>query len=116
MAAGKYDFYIEQGATFNRTVVWKDSNEDPVNLTGYTARMQVRKAVTSPTTILDLTTENSKIALGGALGTITLTLAPTDTETLETFCGVYDLELQSASGFVTRLLEGQITISREVTR
>jgi hypothetical protein len=116
MAAGKYDFYIEQGATFNRTIVWKDSSEDPVNLTGYTARMQVRKTVNSDTTILSLTTENGKIALGGALGTITLTLAPADTETLESFCGVYDLELKSGSDFVTRLLEGQVTISREVTR
>jgi hypothetical protein len=116
MAAGKYDFYIEQGATFNRTIVWKDGNEDPVNLSGYTARMQVRKTVTADTPILTLTTENGKITLGGSAGTVILTLAPSDTDSLETFCGVYDLELQSASGFVTRLLEGQVTISREVTR
>jgi hypothetical protein len=116
MVAGKYDFYIQQGATFNRTIVWKDGNEVPVDLNGYTARMQVRKTVTATAAILSLTTENGKITLGGNLGTIVLNLNPADTESLETFCGVYDLELQSASGFVTRLLQGQVTISREVTR
>lgn len=116
MSAGKYDFYIEQGATFNKTITWNDGNSVPVNLSGYTARMQIRKSFSSDTPILTLTTENGHIALGGALGTITLTLQAADTEPLETFCGVYDLELESASGFVTRLLEGQVTISREVTR
>lgn len=116
MAAGKYDFYIEQGATFNQPIVWKDSAGTPVNLTNYTARMQIRKTVNSSTTLLSLTTQNGKITLGGSAGTITLLLIPSDTTSLETFCGVYDLELQSSSGFVTRLLEGQITISREVTR
>ena len=34
MAAGTYDFEIEQGTTFNKEFLWKDVNEDPVNLTG----------------------------------------------------------------------------------
>ena len=43
MAAAQYDILIEQGATFSRTFVWKDSSEVAVDLTGYTARMQIRK-------------------------------------------------------------------------
>ena len=116
MAAGKYDFYIEQGATFDQEIVWRDSNNSPVNLTGYTARLQIRKSVTATTPILTLTAENGKITLGGSTGKVTLYLAPSDTSPLTAFSGVYDLELQSASGFVTRLLEGQVEISREVTR
>ena len=43
MAAGLYDITIEQGATFQMNLTWKDSTGSPVNITGYTARMQVRE-------------------------------------------------------------------------
>lgn len=116
MSAGYLDLYIEQGATYNQPIVWKDSSGVAVNLTGYTARMQVRKTISATTPIITLTTENGRITLGGANGTITLNITATDTAALEQFAGVYDLELQSYSGFVTRLLEGQVTVSKEVTR
>jgi hypothetical protein len=54
--------------------------------------------------------------LGGAAGTITLTISATDTAALTSGRGVYDLELVSGSGIVTRLLQGVATISRNVTR
>jgi hypothetical protein len=116
MAAAVYDFYIEQGATFYQPLVWKDSNDDPVDLTGYIARMQIRKTVKSPDPLISLTTENGRITLGGDQGTITLEIDADDTADFTTFCGVYDLEVEASDGTVTRLLEGQIEISREVTR
>ena len=42
MAAGKYTFYIEQGATTDFELVWKDSNSDPIDLSFYNGRMQIR--------------------------------------------------------------------------
>lgn len=116
MAAGNYDFYIEQGATFYQQIVWKDSAGDPIDLTGYTARMQLRKTVKATDVILSLTTENGRITLGGAEGTITLEVDAEDTADLTEFCGVYDLEVEASDGTVTRLLQGQIEVSREVTR
>lgn len=116
MSAGKYDFYIEQGATFYQPIVWKDENDDPVDLTGYTARMQIRKTVKSTDPLISLTTTNGRITLGGAQGTVTLEIAAEDTADFTTFCGVYDLEVEASDGTVTRLLEGQVEISREVTR
>ncbi len=116
MAAGIYDFYIEQGATFYQPLIWKDSNDDPVDVTGYTARMQIRKTVKSSDVLISLTTANGRITLGGAAGTVTLEISAEDTADFEIFCGVYDLELEALDGTVTRLLEGQIEISREVTR
>lgn len=116
MSAGIYDIYIEQGATYNQPLVWKDSSGTAVNVTGYTARMQIRKTVDATTIILTLTTENGRITVGGANGLITLLVSAADTAALTTFCGVYDLEVISPTGVVTRLLEGQVEVSKEVTR
>jgi hypothetical protein len=115
MAATTYDILIEQGATYSQLITYKD-NGVAVNLTGYTARMQVRATLESASTLVELTTANSRIALGGTAGTITLTISATDTAALTAGRGVYDLELVSGSGIVTRLLQGVATISRNVTR
>ena len=115
MSATTYDILIEQGATYSQVITYKESGV-AVNLTGYTARMQVRSTLESASTIVELTTANSRIALGGAAGTITLTISATDTAALTAGRGVYDLELVSGSGIVTRLLQGVATISRNVTR
>jgi hypothetical protein len=115
MAATTYDILIEQGATFSQVITYKD-NGVAVNLTGYTARLQVRATLESASTLIELTTANGRIALGGAAGTITLTIAAADTAALTAGRGVYDLELVSGSGIVTRLLQGVATISRNVTR
>ena len=115
MSATTYDILIEQGATFSQLVTYKESGV-PVSLVGYTARMQVRSTLESATTVVELTTANGRIALGGSAGTITLTISATDTAALTAGRGVYDLELVSGSGIVTRLLQGVCTISRNVTR
>ena len=115
MSATTYDILIEQGATYSQLVTYKESGV-AVNLTGYTARMQVRSTLESATSVVELTTANGRIALGGAAGTITLTISATDTAALTAGRGVYDLELVSGSGIVTRLLQGVATISRNVTR
>ena len=115
MAATTYDITIEQGATFSQVITYKESGV-AINLTGYTARMQVRSTLESATSVVELTTANSRITLGGAAGTITLTISATDTAALTAGRGVYDLELVSGSNIVTRLLQGVCTISRNVTR
>jgi hypothetical protein len=115
MAATTYDILIEQGATFSQVITYKD-NGVAVNLRGYTARMQVRATLEAATALIELTTANGRIALGGTAGTITLSISATDTEALTAGRGVYDLELVSGGGIVTRLLQGVATISRNVTR
>jgi len=112
--AGEYNFTIEQGATFNLLMTWKIDNV-AVNLIGYTARLQARIDVDETETILSLTT-GAGITLGGAAGTITLNQTATQTALLPKGEYVYDLELQSSGGIVTRLLQGELNISAEVTR
>lgn len=116
MTAAKYDMVIEQGADFVLPIIWQDATEAPLNLAGYTARMQARATVTSPIVLIDASTTNSLITITPATGTVTISIPAAQTAQFGWSNAVYDLELVSASGFVYRLLEGAITVVKEVTR
>ena len=88
----------------------------PFDLTGYTARMQIRETLESTTTLEELTTSNGGITLGGTAGTITLLLTATETAALTFETAVYDLEIVSGAGVVTRLMHGKVVLVDEVTR
>lgn len=114
--AGELNLVIEQGATFDPVFTWKDQNGLPINLTGFTARMQIRETVDSVAVLHELTTENGGLTLGGSAGTITVQISATDTAAFDFEQAVYDLEVEAANGGVTRLLRGFATLSKEVTR
>jgi len=116
MPAGKHDIYIEQGATWSLPLVWKTIDGTPIDISGFTARMHIRKKITDAVFVVDLTTENGGITLGGTEGTIDLFISALDSAAIAIKDGVYDLELVSGGGIVTRLLEGKATVSPEVTR
>jgi|Laugrefabdmm15sn_1035127.scaffolds.fasta_scaffold11175_4 hypothetical protein len=118
MAMGnQYNLVIQQGATLSLAITWKDSTGTAINLTGYTARMQARSTYDTATAILSLTSAAGDIVLGGVAGTITITASATVTAALTApWSGVWDLELVSGGGVVTRLLEGAASVSPEVTR
>jgi len=124
MLAGIYNITCQQGSTFSRTITLKYPDPasppaDPTYLlwdfTGYTARMQVRRTVDSSTIIISLTTENGRISLFGASGIMELNISAADTATI-TSSGVYDIEIISNAGVVSRILQGDFTLSQEVTR
>ena len=116
MPAVRFDFNIEQGAQFDRTLTWTDVNGDLINLTGFTAALQVRFKKSSPTTLMDMSTANGDIVLGGAAGTIQLKQTAAKTRLNTFLTAVYDLELTSSGGIPTRLFEGFFFNSLEVTR
>lgn len=113
--AGNYDIVIDQGATYSQVFTWKDSTGALISLVGWTARMQVRRRLPSTGTIIDCTTENGRIALGGVAGTITVTIAATDTDDMPVGSHVYDLELINGAT-VERLIMGSFTVRGETTR
>lgn len=108
-----YDLAIEQGATFARTFTWKDENGAAVDISGYTARMKIKDRV-GGSTIVSLT-NGSGITLGGAAGTVAILLSATATAAYTFQAAVWDLELVSAGGVVTRLEEGNVILKKEVT-
>lgn len=119
MAAGTYNIVAEQGARCIRSIVYEDSAGVLVNLTDYTARMQVRVQVHSTTTLLALTSAvGGGITLGGAAGTIEISISATTMAATPAGPYWYDLELLPAGveEDTLRLIEGRFTITREITR
>jgi molybdopterin-binding protein len=114
MVPGRYDMVCPQGSTFTKQLTYT-IDDVPVNLTGYTARMQVREKHESKTFVVELTTENGRITLGGSLGTIDLEIPASATTAIIAKDYVYDLEVVAGSN-VYRLIEGKFIVTPEVTR
>ena len=116
MTAGNNNFVIDQGADWFVTVVYKDSAGVAINLTGYTAALQIRDTYADSTTDLSLTSPSGGITITGATGTIAITATAAQTAAIPAGSYVYDLEITSSGGIVTRLIQGKISISPQVTR
>lgn len=117
MPAFKLNLKIDQGATFYKAVTWKTGQPpQAVDLTDCTARMHVRESLDALLVLLDLSTENGRIVLGGPTGAVALVVDATTTAALTWDSGVYDLEIIFPDGTVRRLLAGSVSVSPEVTR
>ena len=111
MAAGTYNFTIEQGATFSRLLTLKE-NDSVMNLTGYSAASQMRLSHDTSTVAGTIT---STITNASA-GQITLSMTSSATGAIEEGMYVYDIEITSGAGSVTRILQGKVTLTPQVTR
>ena len=114
MTPGRVNFLCPQGSTFNRRLTYK-IDDVPVNLNGYTSRLQVRESHYAQETIVALTS-GSGITLGGSAGTIDLLISASATAAFNAGNFVYDLEIQSTNGTIDRLIEGSFIVTPEVTR
>ena len=126
MAAGRYSFTIEQGATTNLQINWTDSSGSAIDLTGYHSRMQIRPGVESYVVFLSLSSslesDGTGINLSGSngetplqSGSLAIYISADSTEDLNFNEAYYDLEMVNGSE-VTRLLEGKVKLSKNVTR
>lgn len=114
------DLEIKQGATFRVTFAYQNPDGTPISLAGLSARMQARPSHSSDELILDLTV-GSGLTLDAAAGEVHVEVPATTTATLtqagQLRIGVFDVELfDSVTGEVTRLVEGRIRVTPEVTR
>jgi hypothetical protein len=110
---GRYNITAYQGATYDLSLSWSIGGT-AVNLTNYTAAMQVRTSYDSTTPVLSLT-NGSGITLGGTAGTIDISVSATTMGAIVAGQYLYDLELNSGSA-VTRLVQGNFSIEAQVTR
>ena len=110
-----YNTIIDQGADWYLTVTYENPNGTPINITSYTAALQIRSLPSDPTTVLSLST-GSGITITGATGTVAVHATATQTRAIDEGTYYYDLEITAPSGVVTRLVQGQVVVSAEVTR
>lgn len=127
MLAGNYNMTCQQGSTFTRLIELEQPDVvadptgntfEPFNLAGYSARMQVRRTIDSQNFLLELTTQNGSLTINpteGAENQIYIDVSASVTASVST-SGVYDLEIVSPDGTVSRVLQGTFTLSPEVTR
>ena len=122
MAAGKFNFVIEQGTTLDFDVEYKDSNNTAVDLSDYTGRMQIKDKIGGNTTHITLSSTLSPDNTGlnfaeASSGKIKVFISANSSSALDFSKAVYDLEIVSGSTFpvVTRLLQGNVTLDKEVT-
>jgi len=115
MLAGRYNgFGFTQSDTFTTAPVWK-INGTPVSVTGYTAKMSLRKSPNSSTSVFDFSTANGRIVTGTVDGKFTITASSTDTATIPAGTYYYDLEVTSPASVRTTLLSGVLTVAKQVT-
>jgi hypothetical protein len=107
---------VEKGATYRHTLIWKSSTGSPIDLTGCTAKMQVREEATAASVLLELSTTNHRIEITPLTGQLDFFVDDAVTDLLATEGGVYDLEIYHPNGDVTRLCQGTLPFSEEVTR
>ena len=108
--------WCEQGATFSLSITWTNPDGTPINITGASAKMQVRATKTSSNVILEASTTNGRITLGGSAGTVIFNIPASVTSLLSVGQYVYDLNITDSSGNITRLLEGAFFVDGEVTK
>jgi hypothetical protein len=109
---------VEQGATFTRVLNYTDSAGATVDLSSHSARMKIRKSVDS-STVLASWTSSTEITLAASNPNITISVAASATASLDwDGLAFYDFEVDDGGGtpVVTRLFEGRIELSKEVTR
>ena len=120
MQPANLDLTIYKGSTYSKLIQWKTGDPAvPVDLTGCTARMQIRKRVNDTEVLDTLTTENGKLTIYNASeGRLRIDISASQSSLYSFASGVYDLEIvyPAPSTTVYRILQGCVSVIPEVTR
>lgn len=114
--AAVHNLTIDQGSPFVQPFLIKNPDNSNKDLSGFTARMQFRVSVGNGYVYMDATTLNGKLLIDVPSSTVTINLSDEDTAGLYYSNYVYDIEIVDALGEPTRITQGNVFISSEVTR
>lgn len=107
--ADTIDLAIDQGTTFTVNFEVKDANNNVATLSNYTGAGQIRKQYNSNTAVSFAVTVNANGIVSAAL-----TANQTGSLTFDRY--VYDVEITSNTGVVSRIVQGTINVFPQVTR
>jgi hypothetical protein len=115
MALSTYDISADQGSDLDTLITYTNDVGTLINLTGCSARMQVRQFAGSSKPVLNLTS-SSGITLGGAAGTIRILISAAALSLVPAGSYAYDIELVDTAQVVLKIISGQFVVNAEVTR
>ncbi len=88
----------------------------PVNVGNYSAELQMRSLPQDSTAVLSLSTAAGEITVTGSEGEFAVHATAAQTGAIDEGTYYYDIEITSPTGVITRLAQGQIVVTPEVTR
>lgn len=110
------NFEVDQNATFNFQVQYMENDEvTPIDLTGASAKMQVRDTKGGSKLAFSLTSPSGGITIDGPNGTLDIKITPTQTNKMFYPKSAYDIMVVDTNGNKIKLLEGFMTLNRSVT-
>lgn len=105
------NLYIDQGSLFRTYVTVSNTDGTALNLTNYTAAGQMRKSYSSSVAY------NFSVSISSATqGRVMIELTTAQSRLIPAGRYLYDIEVTSPSGETTRVVEGIVTISPEITK
>ena len=107
--ATKVNLVVDQGTTFTTSITFNDENGNTINFSTYSGSAQMRKHFTSSNSTSFSVSLTSN-------GIVTLSLTANQTGNLVAGRYVYDLEVTDQSNQISRLIEGIVTVTPNVTR
>jgi hypothetical protein len=111
MASVQDNFTIDAGGTLVREFIYKDDNGDTIDITGYSARAQVRKSTFRELIFSSVPTIDPETFV------ITMTWTAAQTSLLVDSNYVYGLEIyDEESGDVVVLTRGVLTVNQEIVK
>ena len=113
--AGQKNWEVDQNTTFSFVIQYRTKSGDPIDLTGATAKMQVRDTKGGSKLAFTLTSPSGGITIDTATGKLNIRMTPTQTNKLYYPKSAYDIMLIESNGVKTKLVEGFLTLSRSVT-
>ena len=113
-----YNILIKKYATFKLSLTWKTGGTTsvPIDLTNFRAILQIRQSADVPNVLYEASTTKGNIKLGGANGTISVSISSVDTSNIRWQSGEYDLLLIGPDGTVYKMIRGSVSVETGITQ
>lgn len=107
------EFYLDQGTTFNNVInITDDITNAAVNISGYSAESQIRRSYYSSNISANITCTITD----AANGELTMSMTAANTANIKAGRYVFDLKIVDTSNITSRILEGIINVTPQVTK
>jgi len=105
------NLFVDAGSDYSNIITVSSTSGQPLNLTGYSVASQMRKSYSSSTAYAFTAS-----IFDAATGRIRLQLSAANSSVIPAGRWLYDVEITSAAGSKTRVVEGIVTITPQITQ